>query len=342
MLKKYLPQAPGAGKKPARCAGRAPARSCACGEQTAGSCGASGHKTGSSETETVVENDLYRITFTNHGAQVKSWILKKYDDENKKPLDLVNHTAAEKYGYPLSLWTYDETLRNKLKSALYVASESGLLSAPSELSFEYSDPDVFVRKTFHFGPGYVLQAEATVTYKGSQTPAFPSWPEGFGDETSRASYRSSNVEYHNDRSSTSTIGIFPKLTERLSFKSVSGGATVQGPFQWAGVSDQYFAAVFLPEDQANAALVTLRNAIDIPKDPKNPKGDGKKWMCWERRSGICTARLWSGFLSGRRACTSWTPSPLQLRWVKRPARSGELRFLRGDRPPVVHLAAMDT
>ena len=31
----------------------------------------------SAESETVIENDLYRITFTNRGGQVKSWILKK-------------------------------------------------------------------------------------------------------------------------------------------------------------------------------------------------------------------------------------------------------------------------
>src|ERR1700744_545355 len=37
---------------------------------------------GASESETVIENSLYRITFTNRGAQVKSWILKKYKDED--------------------------------------------------------------------------------------------------------------------------------------------------------------------------------------------------------------------------------------------------------------------
>ena len=55
----------------------------------------------SSETDTVVENELYRITFTNRGAQVKSWILKKYTDDAGKPLDLVNHEAAKKFGLPL-------------------------------------------------------------------------------------------------------------------------------------------------------------------------------------------------------------------------------------------------
>jgi len=34
----------------------------------------------------------------------------------RKTAGLVNATAAAKYGYPLSLWTYDEALRNKVNS----------------------------------------------------------------------------------------------------------------------------------------------------------------------------------------------------------------------------------
>ena len=82
-------------------------------------------KVASTESEVVVENELYKITFTNRGGQVKSWVLKKYDNEKGRPLDLVNAVAAEKYGYPLSLWAYDEALRNKINSALYVTSNSG-------------------------------------------------------------------------------------------------------------------------------------------------------------------------------------------------------------------------
>ena len=40
------------------------------------------------ETTTVIENELYRITFSNRGAQATSWILKKYKDDSGKPLDL--------------------------------------------------------------------------------------------------------------------------------------------------------------------------------------------------------------------------------------------------------------
>src|SRR6476469_5336419 len=99
-------------------------------------------KQAAAESETVIENDLYRITFTNRGGRVKSWVLKKYDDDRGNPLELINPTAAEKYGYPLSLWTYDETQRNKLNSALYVASQSGSLQAPADIVFEYADQDV--------------------------------------------------------------------------------------------------------------------------------------------------------------------------------------------------------
>ena len=123
-------------------------------------------KAASSEVETVVENDFYRIVFTNRGAVVKSWILKKYKDDDGKPLDLVNSKAA-KFGYPLSLFTYDENLRNQINSALYVASASGNIAAPGELNFEYASGDTSVRKSFVFGDTYVISIESKVTRNGT-------------------------------------------------------------------------------------------------------------------------------------------------------------------------------
>ncbi len=73
-----------------------------------------GTKQASSESQIVIENGLYKITFSNRGAQVKSWILKNYHNENGQPLDLVNEKAAAQYGYPLSLFTYDQALKDKL------------------------------------------------------------------------------------------------------------------------------------------------------------------------------------------------------------------------------------
>jgi YidC/Oxa1 family membrane protein insertase len=232
-------------------------------------------KQAASETETVIENDLYRITFTNRGAQVKSWILKKFDnDAQNGPLDLVNPTAAEKYGYPLSLWTYDEGLRNRLSSALYVSSREGAQTSPTDVTFEYSDADLAVHKTFRFDHSYVVSVETSVAYKGSQVAALPAWPAGFGDQVSPVNYAAGLIDYHSDASTDRTALVFPNYVLRLAIKNISGGSTLKGPFEWAGPADQYFAAIFIPENPGVASMVTLRNSLQVLRDPQ--KKDSKE------------------------------------------------------------------
>ena len=229
---------------------------------------AAGTRQASAETETVIENNLYRVTFTNRGAQVKSWVLKKFDDEERKPLDLVSPVTAEKFGYPLSLWTYDETLRNRLSSALYVSSNVGNLSAPAQLTFEYSAPDLSVRKTISFDSRYLLHVETEVQMNGNWVTALPVWPAGFIDKTAGRFNRGvSSISLTHANLIEYQLG---SSIERLASKKISGGATLPGPFAWAGVSDQYFAAVFLPDDPASVSMVTLHNGLEVPKDAQDP------------------------------------------------------------------------
>jgi YidC/Oxa1 family membrane protein insertase len=221
------------------------------------------------ESDTVIENELYRIVFTNRGAQVKSWVLKKWDDENGKPLDLVNHVAAEKYGYPLSLWTYsgnlDDASRNKLNSALYVASSTGP-ALPADIGFDYSDGDLTVHKSFHFDQSYVVGVKTSVQLKGSNVTAFPMWPSGFGDQSTAPQYAASQIAYQ-DGSKVERLAnswtVLPSI-------HVIGGNTVPGPFHWAGVSEQYFSVVFMPQDAQSAALVTMRSPLELPHNPSDP------------------------------------------------------------------------
>jgi YidC/Oxa1 family membrane protein insertase len=248
-------------------------------------------KQASTETETVIENDLYRITFTNRGAQVKSWILKKFNNDAQNGLlDLVNPAASQKFGYPLSLWTYDETLRHRLNSALFVPSETRpilmgeenakvtvtstrgdlagqTLKAPASITFEYSDQDLIVQKTFRFDHTYVLNVETSVVYKGAEIIAAPAWPSGFGDEVSPAAYAAARVDYHNDASTERTALVFPSFVSRLAVKSIVGGNTLKGPFEWAGTGDQYFTAIFIPNDPTTAAMVTLNSPMEVPQKP---------------------------------------------------------------------------
>jgi YidC/Oxa1 family membrane protein insertase len=207
-----------------------------------------------SESTTVVENELYRIEFINRGAQVKSWILKQYKDSEGKPLNLVHTQAAEKFGYPLSLHTYDTATSATLASARYVPSATGSLMAPTKLTFQYAGEGFEVTKTFSFDETYVLHADIEVTRGGSPVRALLSWPGGFGDQDNAQSYAGAQVDY--SRSGTE---------EHIAPKKVSGGETLNGPFDWAGVSDTYFAAIFLPDSPATATLATLHNELDVAK-----------------------------------------------------------------------------
>ncbi len=273
LLKKYMPQpaAPQQQSQPAQSQPAAPAAATVA--PTAVTPASAVTKQAASETETVIENDLYRITFTNRGAQVKSWILKRFDNEAQNgPLDLVNPAAAEKYGYPLSLWTYDEGLRGKLSSALYVASREGQTS-PTTVTFEYADQDVSVRKTFGFDHTYIVSLETNVTYKGSEVAALPAWPSGFGSQTTPAFYAAAFIDYQFNKDIVRLpircgFSLFSKCND------ISGGKTINGPFHWAGPTDQYFAAVFIPDDPNSASLVTLRNQMSVARDPQ--KADSKE------------------------------------------------------------------
>jgi YidC/Oxa1 family membrane protein insertase len=262
LLKKFLPTPPPPQQQPAQSvpAQPAPPATATTAKAPAVPAAAGATKQAAGETETVLENDLYRITFTNRGAQVKSWILKKFDNEAENGrLDLVNPAAASQFGYPLSLWTYDADLRGKLSSALYVSSHEGRQSTPATVTFEYAEKELSVRKTFSFDHTYIVKVDTSVTYKGNWVAALPAWPAGFGDQVTPAFYNSATIDYQ-----------FNKNIERLAIKKLSGGGTVPGPFHWAGPSDLYFAAVFIPDDPASAAMVTLRNSLSVATDPKNP------------------------------------------------------------------------
>ena len=223
-------------------------------------------KQGTAESESVLENDLYKITFTNRGAQVKSWILKKYRDDKGRPLDLVNATAAPVLGYPLSFFSYDKGLQSKLNEGLYVVSGTG--SSDSPLTFEYSDGDLSARKIFRPDHMYIIAAETQVTRGGQPVTAYPQWPGGTGDQATPGAYASSRIDWNQNGSierKPPSSGNF--ITGK---KWLSNGQTVGGPLQWAALVDQYFAVAFMPASPDNTALVTFNNQLEVPRNPSNP------------------------------------------------------------------------
>ena len=249
----------------------APATSAAPGASTSG---AAATITASSETQTVVENELYRITFTNKGGQVKSWVLKHYCadaqgrvlDKNCKDaqgklwnLDMVNQQAAATFGYPLSLFTYEPGLTTELNNALYQSSATGVVAAPAGIIFKYAKGPLTVTKTFTFNESYVIDAKVSVMRSGSPVRALVAWPSGLGDQQEVAQYAPTKFAFSIDGKRDTTNA-----------NKVSGNATLEQSYDYAAAIDLYFGAVFLPSTPSRASVVTLSHSIQAPKDVNEP------------------------------------------------------------------------
>ncbi len=220
--------------------------------------------TAAAEQTTTVENALYKITFSNRGAEVRSWVLKHFKDRYGAPLDLVNDAAAKQFGYPLSLYTYDGALNDSLRNALFVPSHTGTLAAPDTLRFQYQQGGVEVHKDFTFDSTYVVKSETLVTVNGRPVRSLVSWPAGFGDQEQVLDYNGSRIELMRGGKA-----------EHIEFKKVSGGETLNAPVSYAGTSDGYFAAIFVPGDAETSTAVTLHRTIDVQKLARSGADKGK-------------------------------------------------------------------
>src|ERR1022692_2171159 len=135
----------------------------------------------SAEQEFIIDTQFYRIRFTNHGAAVTSWVLKKYLDHAGKPLELVNEVALGKVPPPFSLSLKDQQAAGALNSGLYSAkpTDDGL-----GIEYEFSDGKNYARKSFRFSKNsYLSQIATEVKQNGVPTQHLIEWRGGFGDAT---------------------------------------------------------------------------------------------------------------------------------------------------------------
>ena len=226
------------------------------------------------ESEITVENELYRIVLTNRGAQVKHWLLKKYFDSSGKPLDMVQPQAAQRFGLPLSFFTYQPALTTRLNQALYQVtisgaqpSAAGLIVAPASITFHYAANGLDVLKTLRFDSSYVVSVGAEVKQNGAPVRALLQWPSGLGDmeELQQSSML---------RSQAPTPSFFAWSVngkqDSLAAAKVSSNDTLDRPYQYAALMDLYFASAFLPDAPDRATVVTLHNTIDLPSTSGDP------------------------------------------------------------------------
>lgn len=205
----------------------------------------------SAEQATVIDTDLYHVTFSNRGAVVRSWTLKKYTDASGKPLELVNETAVSKVGYPFAFAFRDKKPSIDLNQALFVAKPAadGL-----SVAFEFSDKGTFARKVFEFQKNsYLSTVSSDVTENGAPILNLMQWRGGFGD-LAASNAPSLQAELHYDSSEGKTVRQAAKVAKEGPFNT-------DGTFAFAGVEDQYFTAVFLPVGNGAIQTTTFSDSV---------------------------------------------------------------------------------
>ena len=230
--------------------------------------------TAPAETGVTVENEFYRIVFTNRGGQVKHWILKKYFDSAGKPLDMVQTQASDKFGLPLSFFTYEPALTTELNQALYqltvagtLPTATGFVLAPTAITFHYAANGIDAVKTFRFDSSYVVTVETEVKQNGAPVRGLVQWPAGLGD---MEEFQQSGMLRTQVRTPSYFAWSIDGKEESQLAPKVSANNTLNQPYQFAAIMDLYFASAFLPDVPDRTTVVTLHNTIDLPSDPSDP------------------------------------------------------------------------
>jgi YidC/Oxa1 family membrane protein insertase len=215
-------------------------------------------KSEAQERTIVVENDLYRVEFSNRGAVVKSWQLKKYTDDSKPPriLDLVHPDAAQQTGgWPFAVALNDEQQESAANSALYqISTPASNLHAPADAEFSWSDGHLEVTKRFHFDHTYVVRVETSAKFNGAPIVAGMSWLGGFGDLTVSNPAPIDTVSvFYSENGKLTTI-----MAKKLEGPEKWPHGVWQSGKDWTGIQDRYFTAVFLPPSGAPPGTLEAR------------------------------------------------------------------------------------
>jgi len=212
------------------------------------------------EETITVDTDVYRVIFSNHGAVVKSWVLKNYQDRARKPLDLVDQKAVDVMA-PFSLVFKGQAPPEDPNKALFKTERSadGL-----ELNFEFSDGRAVTRKTFHFEKAsYLARVTSEVTQNGVQLPHYVAWRGGFGDATLANQAAVEHAIYYDQQNA--------KLQVKNAKDAADGPVGASGQFSFAGIEDSYFTAAFLPGAKPSVEQVTYADPVPDAKGTNVPR-----------------------------------------------------------------------
>lgn len=225
------------------------------------------------EEDVLVDTSLYQAVWSNRGAVLKSWRLKKHKDENEEDLELVSRLAPEVNIFPFSLRTDDSSFDSQVNAALYQTSVFSLgleEGRAGELRFQFADDrGNRVEKILVFQDGkYDFDVQINVWKSGQKIEPNIIWGPGFGNPTPDDTKRRLVA-------GGSGMDIYPPQKDsRLNEEKykpmqkwrdlASKNKNVFHFIQWAAYENNYFAAVFLTPYQKSSVAFLAEGPEENP------------------------------------------------------------------------------
>jgi YidC/Oxa1 family membrane protein insertase len=221
------------------------------------------------ERDVVVETPTVRAVFTNRGARLKSWRLKKYLDLQKRPQELVPQDMPAGTTLPFDVKVDDEAATVRLREALFAPSADGTVDAMRDervLAFEFKDASgLAARKVFVFEPrSFVVKVSVQVTESDrALNPTILMGP-GLGDvvgnaQSSRYGQKPEGIVFRGEK------------VQRLGAKDIGAQPVQEGDLNVAGVDDLYFISMALPSKPVRVEYLPLMVPPGPGQDPKNSR-----------------------------------------------------------------------
>lgn len=222
----------------------------------------------SAEERIEVRTSLFEVALTNQGGRVLAWKVKGNGETGAASVNVVPAAARASGRLPLAFDADDAGLTEALNKALFKVERSKAGDV-DRIEFSWSDASgIAARKVLEFRPDSPLVGlQVEVVDRGRKVPVRLAWGPGLEAEdavtggyihyTGQAVYRVPGalpVRHRRD-----------KLDETVALPAASGTT-------WAGLEEQYFAALFLPSSpgdvvirRADVALPVESGATEPPK-----------------------------------------------------------------------------
>ena len=215
------------------------------------------------EEDIVVDTPLYRATWNNKGAQLLSWKLKEYKNDNQEYLELISARSAELGRFPFLLLTDDAEFDSMINNAPYRFSRSKMeLSGgeQGELRFEYAtETGTRVEKIFTFhGQSYDFDIQINLWRNGQKITPRIIWGPSFGNLSAEELKRRSG-----GGGAGVTVYAGNKILrhEERKYKLEN---SLYNFADWAAYDSNYFTALFLAPPQKMSAAFVREEINQVP------------------------------------------------------------------------------